>query len=327
MSDKDQDKNEFGQPDPLDQDQGQGSGDFISESTLIADSSLVFPEDDGNSGPDLMEGEGIPESVSTDAAELPGAKEGKGGGLKKNMPFIVFGAVAAVIVGSVGFKMMSGAGGEQQAYTPPPAKAAPAPQPAPVEVAKAPEVPAPAPEPAVSAAAPVAAAPVVDPVTPEPVKSANAPVAAPVSAPVAAAAPVDDLYSTRGLNLPKTAPVMPSMVKDPAPMAQNAAQCAPVTPLPKCDAGLDKPVKVAKVVKKSAGPKVVKVAKVKKVAEPLPSTEGYEVHMGANGLAWVTLPGGERRIVTEGDRIEGLGVVAKVDSENHLIRVGRVTLR
>ena len=73
--------------------------------------------------------------------------------------------------------------------------------------------------------------------------------------------------------------------------------------------------------------KFAKAPKPKKAPEPLPSTVGYQVYMGANGLAWVVTPDDERIIVTVGDKIPGLGVVKAIDTKAHQIRVGRVTLR
>lgn len=88
-----------------------------------------------------------------------------------------------------------------------------------------------------------------------------------------------------------------------------------------------KQVKKRKPVAKSFRLSEAKPVKVKKPADQPPSTTGYELHMGVNGLAWVHLPNGNRVIAAVGDTIPGLGVVKSIDMEKHVVRVGRVTLR
>jgi hypothetical protein len=317
-------KHEFDQPDPLDNVGGtiSGSSEFIPESTMIPESGLILPDESGHgNGPEVMEGEdgegAIPESVATDSAELPGSKKGggsdKASAIKKNLPFIVFGAVALGIVGVMGVKMMGGGeeAPQQQAAVQQPVQK---PVQKPVEVVK----------PVEPVAAPVAvAAPAIDPTPVAPVAPVSVAPVAPVAPVAVATPPSDDMYSTKGIPMP---PVKTTPTPTPVPVAAQPAlgQCAPVkVEVPKCDAGADQPA--VKTVKKSTGG--MKYAKAKKKPEPLPSTEGFEVHMGANGLAWLTLPGGEQRVVTVGDRIEGLGVIKEIDADKHLIKVGRVTLR
>lgn len=333
---------------------------MIPESTIIPESALVLQDDFGqDEGPQVMgsgnddEGE-VPESLSTAASELPASGKSKGAAIKKNLPMIIFGVVAVGLMGAVGIKFMGSgdpAAAQQQAQTTQSAPSAPS-----TQAVKAPDMPLVAMTPEVPQAlaeqAPSAAYADSSSVAPPPMAAAVAaattvaavaavgsvsPVAAPTVAAVSSVPPVssvaapsavaDDLYSTKGMGGTPVA----------TPKAPSAGTLEPVAQAPEksVDAVLCAPVKRAAKpsVKKTAlhgsapGKHAARRSKVANPPEALPSTEGYGVQMGANGLAWITLPSGESRIVAKGDRIEGLGVVTEINASAHQIRVGRVTLR
>lgn len=308
---------------------------------MIPESGLVLPEGadapsgddesgDGSAGNDDFGADAIQESTGSSGDELPGKRGlGEPGALKKNLPLIIFGAAAVGFLGVMGFRMLGASDGAQPqvAQQQPAQVQAAAPAPA-VVAAAAPIVPAPAPA---SSPEPVEVVmpPVAAPASASAMPSGTAPVAAAVAvAPMPPSGPttpvVDDVYSTRGMNIP-AAQLPAAALAQGSTNAANVAVCQPVAAAPACS-----PVVAAKSTAKKRTPRPVQdgsVELVKKSVEPAPRADGYEIHLGANGLAWITMPDGDKRVVAKGDRIEGLGVVQEVDTENHLIRVGRVTLR
>lgn len=93
-------------------DQNIPNSTMIPESTTIPESALILQEDAGHDeSPQIMgagrydEGE-VPESLSTAATELPAPRKDKGAAIKKNLPIIIFGFVAAGLMGAVGIKFM-----------------------------------------------------------------------------------------------------------------------------------------------------------------------------------------------------------------------------
>lgn len=336
--------------DPTDHVSGSIS-EFISESTMIPESALVLPDESGHGdGPQVLEGNDndnvdgfIPESTSTAPNELPGKESASGSSsIKKNLPFIAFGVIAVALLGAVGLKMTSSsldapaATQEQVASsTPEPVKASPVESATPEKspVTEDPSVISPTPEAAASypesldssaQASASDASPEWDMYMPKK-QDKNAPDDMPIAVDgTSSESSVQDTDDwQKYIPKPQDKGAVAAVSPESASVATPAAtKVAPVKADCNCAVVQEKrPVQIAKK-------QVSQVKRVKKAKPtPLPSTEGYQVHMGANGLAWVKLPGGEMRVVAQGDRIEGLGTVKEIDSRNHLIKVGRVTLR
>lgn len=176
---------------------------------------------------------------------------------------------------------------------------------------------------------PVVAAVAQTPASATPIKAASSAESTQYAAAAAALA---------ALSKPATAPAAKTDVKaaSVAPAAQctcdpRAADAAKVAATP---TGTEQAKQVAKAKKakkvkqaKAFSLKEGKPVKLKKPGNPAPSTKGYEMHMGLNGLAWVHLPDGTRLIVKVGDTVPGLGQVKSIDTDNHVMHVGRVTLK
>ena len=364
--------------DSLDQIAGSitGSGNFIPESTMIPESGYVpHDEVENDDGPQVMP---IEESVSTSDQELPVQGGNKSSILKKNLPMVIFGVVAAGLMGVVALKALGVVGGQTMKQTSPIVAADPVAQSIPIipaipaasiaPMASAPDLTsseAVSPDPRTYAATPV------DPVRPigaavlETQKVESNPTIAGVAPPgisvtsagpletsaTSAAAPlvvassaaiskiptpveVDDLFASKPVPAASTSrahskpPVAVAAVEP-----SSAIAPAPDKEIVKCEPSVKKPLTQKHATHKKQPVKAEKTAdanrpkKVPSVAETLPSTDGYRVHMGANGLAWLTLPSGETLVLAKGDRIDGLGVVNEIDVRSHTVHVGRVTLR